>query len=150
MLENTQSNNVEEQNTIEVEDVQEVKTFTQEEVNKIVENRLARERKKLGAMFNDPRESELSKKESEMSLKETKLDMREYLLENNKNLNLLKFIDLSKGKEQALKSYEELEECFNAEIEKEISKRLRGAATLKKAPQAESIDDEATRKAFKL
>ena len=72
-MENEQNTQLEE-NTPEVQNTQEemqdqqpqVRTFTQEDVNRIVENRLAKERKRLGALFNDPRENEISKKESEL------------------------------------------------------------------------------------
>lgn len=150
-MEQTENTQIEEKDTQEVESEQE-KTFTQDEVNDIVEKRLARERKRLGAVFNDPREEELSKKEREYEQKKTLVDMREYILDNDKNMGLLQFVDLSKGIEEAKKMYGKLEEEFKKCIAEEVDKRLRGGKPIKKAPQETIVveDSEKIREAFKL
>lgn len=56
----------------ESENREEVKTFTQEEVDKIVEKRLNRERKKLAGVLSieDPREAALAQRERAVEIKE--------------------------------------------------------------------------------
>lgn len=134
---------LEEQNTVEVEEMQEeTKTFTQEDVNKIVERRLARERSRLSSLFNDPRETEISKKEKELNIKETSLEMKKHLLDNNKNLDLMKLVDLSNGTEKAMESLANIEKVLNDLVVAEVEKRVRGTEPpLKKAPAQVSEEE---------
>lgn len=64
------------------------KTFTQEEVNQIVSERLKRERTKA-----EPSEQE--KRESELAARESKLNCREYLSEKGYPVELLDILDTS-------------------------------------------------------
>lgn len=64
------------------------KLFTQEEVNKIVSERLNRERAKAEPTEQDAREMELSKREH-------RLDCRDFLTENKYSEKLLDILDTS-------------------------------------------------------
>ncbi len=67
------------------------KTFTQEEVNKIVSDRLARER----ARNDEGKNSVEDKKAAELTARENKLTCREYLLEKNYPMEMLDSLDTS-------------------------------------------------------
>lgn len=67
--------------------------FTQEEVNKIVSERLARERAKT----NEPTEEE-TKRTAVLEARENKLACREFLLDNNYSKEIIDFIDTSNVK----------------------------------------------------
>lgn len=145
-MEELETTQIEEQNTVEVEEKQdmETKTFTQEEVNKIVEKRLARERSKLSSLFNDPREVEISKKEKELDIKETNIEMQKHLINNQKSLDLMKLIDCSNGMEKAMESLETIENIINELALKQIDEKIKGGEPMKKAPQGsiDSLDQE--------
>lgn len=82
------------------EDQKEVKTFTQEEVDKIVEKRLSRERKRYTSLLNGetPREMELSEREKAVELKELRLDMGEILKSKNLPTEALELLDYTDRK----------------------------------------------------
>lgn len=67
------------------------KTFTQDEVNAIIEKRLARERKK-GEATENPRETELSEKEKELAQREKKLLLKEKTIGRNIPNELIELI----------------------------------------------------------
>lgn len=64
------------------------RTFTQEEVNRIVSDRLAREREKM----NQPKEDE---RETALKIREARLDCREYLDSKKYPAALLEVLDTS-------------------------------------------------------
>lgn len=67
------------------------RTFTQEEVNQIIKDRLARERAK--AAPQEPSEAE--KREAELTARENRLSCREYLIEKKYPVELLDVLDTS-------------------------------------------------------
>lgn len=70
------------------------KTFTQAEVDAIVNNRLARERKRLlGEKTNELNTNKTEAKETELSRRENNLTCREFLIENNLPKELLDVLD---------------------------------------------------------
>ncbi|MCI9616995.1 MAG: hypothetical protein HFG31_03210 [Eubacterium sp.] len=68
----------------------EVKTFSQEEVNRIVQDRLAKERNK-----NNAQGPELDEREQELVARENKIKCTESLLEKGYNKELLDILDTS-------------------------------------------------------
>lgn len=67
------------------------KTFTQEEVNKIVSDRLARERAKVDEAKTNANEQ----RENELTARENRLACKEYLLDNGYSTELLDCVDTS-------------------------------------------------------
>lgn len=86
---------------------EEVKTFTQEEVNRIVSERLNREKGKIDA----DREAEYSKREAELNTREIKLKARESLSEKNLPSELIDVINCS-NEEELERSLEILERVY--------------------------------------
>ena len=147
---------MEENNVVNTEQIEQgqqepeqARTFTQAEVDRIVENRLNRERKRLSAAMAglDPREDDLREREKAVELKEMKADARAALSEKGlpiEALDLLNYTD----KESCDKSIEQLEAAFNIALQSRLSTLLQGGSPMKKAPQ--EAPDFALRRAFDL
>lgn len=71
------------------------RTFTQDEVNKIIKERLQRERSKAGA----EQQQHEAEKTAELTAKENRLTCKEYLLDNGYPQKLLDIIDTSDPEE---------------------------------------------------
>ena len=71
--------------------VQAEKTFTQDEVNKIVSDRLAKERSKAEQVKSD----EDAQRAAELTARENKLICKEYLMDNNYPMEMLDCMDTS-------------------------------------------------------
>lgn len=80
------------------------KTFTQEEVNNIVQERLARERAK-----NEPTPAEV--RERELAARESAMTCKEYIAEKNYPKELLELFDTA-DQEQFKKKVEKMAELF--------------------------------------
>lgn len=120
---------------------EEVRTFTQEEVNEIVEKRLNRERKKFTSIINadDPRERDLAERERTLLEKELRLDAeREFKTRGlpEEAMELLNYTD----KESCDKSIKLLESILRTQYTKTAEKFLRGGRPIKKASNAEGLD----------
>lgn len=85
------------------------KTFTQEDVNRIVSERLARERDKL-----TPQPNPVDEREADIAARESRLDCREYLLLKNYPADLLEILDTS-DPEQFKASVDRLQALFGAQ-----------------------------------
>ena len=85
---------------------QQGKTFTQDEVNQIVQNRLERERKTTG----EENARGIAETKAAVEARERKLDCKEYLMQNNYPAELLEVIDTSDI--EAFKT--KAEKAFNA------------------------------------
>ena len=70
------------------------KTFTQEEVNKIVSERLARERSKQ-ELQTDPAAEQMAQREKELAARENKLTCTEYIKEKGLDSALMDIFDTS-------------------------------------------------------
>lgn len=103
------------------------KTFTQREVDEIVEKRLRRERKKFTGILNgeDPREVELAERERAVAIKEARIEMRSLLDSRKLPVEALELLDYT-DKESCEKSIDTLEKIINAAVETRISDVLRG------------------------
>ena len=127
--------------------VKEVKTFTQDEVNEIINKRLQRERKDIKAQIEAERKqaeelaklSEQEKASKLLELKEKELNDKIKAFENEKLLNEtskqlasknlpIEFAEMLKGND-AEKTFENIqlfEAKFNEAVEKVVTERLRG------------------------
>ena len=147
-------NQVQENNVVEevveggaTTEVKEVKTFTQEEVDKMISKRLQRERKDIEAKIEAERKEaeELAKlSEAEKQKKLFEKQVREFeetkkafenerlLNETSKQLDAkklpIKFAKLLKGKnaEETFENIQLFEAEFNEAVEKVVTERLRG------------------------
>lgn len=71
------------------------KLFSQEDVNRIVKERLERDRAKRGNASAPAEPTEAEKKEAELNARETRLDCRAYLLERGYSPELLDILGTS-------------------------------------------------------
>ena len=147
-------NQVQENNVVEevveggaTAQVKEVKTFTQDEVNEIINKRLQRERKDIKAQIEAERKqaeelaklSEQEKASKLLEIKEKELNEKIKAFENEKLLNEtskqlasknlpIEFAEMLKGND-AEKTFENIqlfEAKFNEAVEKVVTERLRG------------------------
>lgn len=134
---------VEQQEVTEVE----VKTFTQEEVDKIIAKRIAREKRDIEAKIEAEKKqaeelaklSEQEKASKLLEIKEKELEEKIRAFENEKLLNEtskqlasknlpIEFAEMLKGAD-AEKTFENIkifEEKFNAALEVKVNERLKG------------------------
>lgn len=129
---------------------EDTKTFTQEEVDKIVEKRLNRERKKFSSILSgeDPRETELAERERAVAVKELQAEVKEVLRQKNLPLEALELLNYT-DKEACDKSIELLENVVKIARQAGIDQLLKGGAPLKRAP-SQMEPDMAMRNAFGL
>ncbi len=126
------------------------KTFTQDEVNRIVEKRLNRERSRLNGLLkeDDPREAALLEREKAVAVKELQADAREALAAKGipaEALELLNYTD----KESCDKSMEAVKNLMDAVIRKTAEKFIKGDAPPRKGPS--TLDEtDAIKAAFRL
>lgn len=126
------------------------KTFTQDEVNRIVEKRLNRERSRFNGLLReeDPREAALADREKAVAIKELQADAREALASKGipaEALELLNYTD----KESCDKSIEAIGKLMDAVTKKTAEKFLKGDAPPKKGPS--TLDEtDAIKAAFGL
>lgn len=141
----------------------EVKTFTQEEIDKIIKGRLAKERKnwekelnaqkteaeKLASMTekekNDYQEQkridDLNKREAELVKRELMATAKETLTEKELPHELSSLLDYSDA-EKCKASIENVESVFKNALQEAVNKALKGSKTLKKAPEKEKISEK--------
>lgn len=126
------------------------KTFTQDEVNRIVEKRLNRERSRLNGLLkeDDPREAALADRERAVAIKELQADAREALAAKGipaEALELLNYTD----KESCDKSMEAVKNLMDTVIGKTAEKFIKGDAPPRKGPS--TLDEtDAIKAAFRL
>lgn len=126
-------------------DQREVKTFTQEEVDKIIQKRLTREREKITKAFEEgTRESDLDERERNITKRELKADTLERLAKNGMPLGLAELIDY-RSKEECEKSITTVSKVFNAAVNEAVKAKARqstpreGYVGLKSDPLAEAF-----------
>lgn len=110
------------------------KTFTQEEVDKIVEKRLNRERKKFSSLLsgNDPREAELEERERAVAEKELRIEATETFMKENLPAELLDLLNYT-DKESCEQSIELVRKTFTINVQAAVERRLWGGKPPKKA-----------------
>ena len=114
----------------------EVKTFTQEEVNKIVEKRLNRERQRLAAAMGPqtPKEMELAERERAVTEKELRLDAAETFRQEHLPAEALELLNYN-DKDSCEQSIELVRRVYTQNVQEAVSQRLRGGAPLKRPPE---------------
>ena len=166
-MENTNVNvNEEEQSSEKVEQVveQSVKTFTQEEVDKIVNKRLARERKdieakieaeraeaeRLAKMSEAEKQQALFKKQvAEFEATKRAFEQEKLLNETSKQLaskNLpIEFAEMLKAEdaESTFENIKVFEAKFNEAVEKLVNERLRGNTPKARSEVSSGMSKEA-------
>lgn len=132
------------------EQQQEEKTFTQDEVNAMIEKRLARERKKVSNIISgkDPKELELDEREKTVTKREMQVTARTLLTENGIPDEALEILNYE-SEEKLQESIKLLRGIINTSTERQIFDRLKGGKPLKKAPQGDPAV-ETLRDAFGL
>ena len=127
----------------------EEKTFTQEEVNKIVEKRLNRERQKFASVLNqdDPREAALAERERAVMARELRIDATETFLKEGLPAELLDLLNYT-DKESCEQSIELVRHTYMANVNAAVERRLMGGKPPRRPPQEEPAD--ALRGAFGL
>ena len=109
------------------------RTFTQDEVNQIVSNRLAQERAKA-----EP--SEQDKREQEFAARESRLSCREYITEKNYP-DVLLYIFPTSDKEAFQASVEKLKEAFPHIFNSGNTGMMTASTGVPRDPAGFSIDD---------
>lgn len=128
------------------------KSYSEDEVNEIVQRRLARERKKFNKILDsDEFDKELIKREKAISLREMKADAKEFLSENNIPpvfIDLVNFDDRQKM-EDSLKVIENIKNKYiEPWISEEVSKRFSGKTP--KISVCNNFKSDPLEQAFKL
>lgn len=109
----------------EQEAVQKEKTFTQEEVDKIIQKRLTREREKISKAFQEgTRESDLDERERNILKRELKADTLEKLAANNMPLGLANLVDYE-SEESCKDSMESVLIVFNQAVHEAVKAKAR-------------------------
>lgn len=104
---------------------QQQKTFTEEEVNAIVQKRLNREREKLTKAFEEgTRESDLDERERNILKRELRADTLDKLAENRMPLGLADLVSYD-SKEECEKSLSTVTQVFNQAVNVAVKGKAR-------------------------
>ena len=142
---------------------QEIKTFTQEELDKIVQGRIAKERKawekhledekteaqKLETMSEkekkkyqeEKRIKELDDREAAITRRELTAQAKVQLADKGIPTELAEILNLTDA-ESCKKSIEIVEKAFQTAVEKAVEEKIKGNAPIKKAKDAKLTDEE--------
>lgn len=109
------------------------KTFTTEEVNEIVQRRLAREREKLSKAFQEgTKESDLEERERRILKRELRADVLETLAENRMPAGLADLVNYD-SKEDCEKSLEVVSTVFNQAVNEAVRGKARQSTPIESA-----------------
>lgn len=139
---------------------EEVKTFTQEDIDKIIKGRVAKERKqwekeleeqkteaeKLATMSEkDKKAYQEKKRQEDLDAREAAITRRELTAQAKVQLadkgiptELAEILNLTDA-DTCKKSIETVEKVFQSAVEKAVEERLKGKAPMKKAPASNGI-----------
>lgn len=121
--------------------------YTDEDVNRIVTNRLARERNRMKKLFDEEQhESELDEREKKVLMRELKADAKDALYEMGMPAGLAELLDYT-DKESMDKSIETVKTIFNDALAVALKDKLRG--TVPRAISHGSNADAAIAEAFR-
>lgn len=142
---------------------QETKTFTQEELDKIVQGRIAKERKawekhledekteaqKLETMSEkekkkyqeEKRIKELDDREAEITRRELTAQAKVQLADKGIPTELAEILNLTDA-ESCKKSIETVEKAFQTAVQRAVEERIKGREPMKKAKDAKLTDEE--------
>lgn len=109
------------------------KTFTTEEVNEIVQRRLAREREKLSKAFQEgTKESDLEERERRILKRELRADALETLAENRMPAGLADLVNYD-SKEDCEKSLKVVSTVFNQAVNEAVRGKARQSTPIESA-----------------
>lgn len=109
------------------------KTFTTEEVNEIVQRRLAREREKLSKAFQEgTKESDLEERERRILKRELRADVLETLAENRMPAGLADLVNYD-SKEDCEKSLKVVSTVFNQAVNEAVRGKARQSTPIESA-----------------
>lgn len=139
------------------------RTFTQEELNDIIEGRLAKARKawdkeqadkqseaeKLAKMDADQKKAyefdkklkELERREAEITKRELKSQALEMLTQKNLPSSLVDLLNLTDA-DSCKASIDAVEKAFSQAVQTDVDNKLKGSGPLKKAPGVKSYTKE--------
>lgn len=127
------------------------RTFTQDEVNDIVQKRLAKERERLSKVFQEEKQlSELEERERNILKRELRADAIEELSKRNLPARLADLLDYS-GEEEMQKSMNEVITIFRSALSEKIKPYARQTTPFEgMGGSSMNTSDSAIRKAFNL
>ena len=109
------------------------KTFTTEEVNEIVQRRLAREREKLSKAFQEgTKESDLEERERRILKRELRADVLETLAENRMPAGLADLVNYD-SKEDCEKGLKVVSTVFNQAVNEAVRGKARQSTPIESA-----------------
>lgn len=129
----------------------EEKTFTQDQVNKIVEERLLRQKNKYENMMKgmSPEAAELEERGKDLAKREALFEAKQMLLEKGLPLELIDMVKVD-DPEKVAESVNAVKSIFDKAIEIGVNEKLKGSTPLKDAPRDIGSDEDAVRAAFGL
>lgn len=133
------------------EDIEEgQKTFTQEEVDKIVEKRLSRQKNKYENIMKglNPELDSIEEREQGLKRREMEFKAKQMLIDENIPVEAVAFLNIEND-EALTNSIETFKSVLNKIINPMIEYRLRGGRPLKEVPVADK-DSDLMRSAFGL
>lgn len=125
----------------ETKDTAEDKTFTQEEVDSIVEARLSRQRNKYENMMKGmtPESADIAERESDLQKREMQFLAKTVLSEKGLSFDLMPLLNLE-NEEKLTESIELLANSIKSSANSEVEKRLRGGKPPQEAKSNNNID----------
>lgn len=107
------------------------KKYTDDDVDRIVSKKIARERERLQKLFNEEQEvSEIEQREQKVLMREMKADAKDMLIDRGLPALLADVLNYE-SKEDMARSIEEVENVFREAVEREIKLRLKGSVPIK-------------------
>lgn len=127
------------------------RTFTQDEVNDIVQKRLAKERERLSKVFQEEKQlSELEERERNILKRELRADAIEELSKRKLSARLADLLDYS-SQEEMQKSLDEVTAIFQSALSDKIRPMARQTTPFEgMGGSSMNTSDSAIRKAFNL
>lgn len=139
-----QGKGLNEANNNNTEATAEAKTFTQEQVNDIVEKRLAKERKRLMGMIEDDEATKAELAKNRLQLSATKK-----LTEAGYPIDLAELLDYS-DEDKCNSSYDKVIGVFDRALSKKIDEKFKSNGRVPHNTDATSVDGSGLRGAFGL
>lgn len=107
------------------------KKYTDDDVDRIVSKKIARERERLQKLFNEEQEvSEIEQREQKVLMREMKADAKDMLIERGLSASLAGVLNYE-SKEDMARSIEEVETVFREAVEREVRLRLKGSTPIR-------------------
>lgn len=107
------------------------KKYTDEDVDRIVSRKIARERERMSKLFNEEQQvSEIEQREQKVLMREMKADAKDALTDRGFPIQLADFLNYE-GKEEMEKSLEVICDTFSEIVEREVKRMLKGSTPIR-------------------